>query len=126
MRIKSGVTKNRKDKKLFKRAKGYYGDKSRRLRMAKQQVGKSLVHAYVGRKKRKSEYRSLWITRVNAAVREEGGISYSVFMNGLKKAGVTLNRKMLAEMAVRDAESFRQLVMLAKNAGGATVPAKSA
>ena len=94
--------------------------------MAKQQVAKSLVHAYVGRKKRKGEFRSLWIMRVNAAVREEGGISYSVFMNGLKKAGVTLNRKMLAEMAVRDAASFRQLVALSKSAGGAKAAAKSA
>ena len=126
MRIKSGVTKNQKDKKLFKRAKGYYGDKSRRLRMAKQQVAKSLAHAYVGRKKKKGEFRGLWIMRVNAAVREEGGISYSVFMNGLKKAGVTLNRKMLAEMAVRDAASFRQLVALSKSAGGAKAAARSA
>ena len=83
--------------------------------MATQQLRKSLVHAYVGRKDKKGEFRSLWITRINAAVREEG-MSYSKFINGLKKAGVNLNRKMMSEMALRDADSFKQLVAIAKNA----------
>jgi large subunit ribosomal protein L20 len=115
MRVKSSVTKHKRTKKVLNRAKGYYGDKSRRLRMAKQQVGKSLVHAYVGRKDKKGAFRQMWITRLNAAVREEG-MTYSLFINGLKKAGVELNRKMLSEMAIKDPNSFRQLVTIAKKA----------
>jgi len=80
--------------------------------MALQQVAKSLVHAYVGRKKRKGEFRQIWITRINAAVREEG-VSYSRFMSGLKKAGIELNRKMLSEMAIKDPAAFKQLVAVA-------------
>ena len=94
---------------------GYYGDKSRRLRMATQQLGKSWVHSYVDRRDKKHTYRQLWITRINAAVREDG-ISYSKFINGLAKAGITLNRKMLSEMAIKDPVSFKQLVDVAKQA----------
>lgn len=115
MRIKFSVSRHKRKKKIFKAAKGYYGNKRNRLRAATQQLKKSLVHAYTGRKDHKGEVRQLWITRINAATREEG-LSYSRFMSGLKKAGVTLNRKMLSEMAIRDAASFKQLISIAKNA----------
>lgn len=115
MRIKFSVPRHGRKKKLFKQTKGYYGNKKNRLRMALQQMGKSGVHAYVGRKDKKGEYRQIWIVRINAAVREEG-LSYSRFVSGLKKAGVTLNRKMLAEIAVKDPVSFKQLVTLSKGA----------
>ena len=115
MRIKSGITTRRGKKKYFKLAKGNYSDKRSRWRAVIQQVEKSLVHAYTGRKDKKGDFRSLWITRINAACREEG-MSYSTFINGLKKGGVGLNRKMLAEMAVRDAVSFKKLVSLSKGA----------
>ncbi len=111
MRIKSGVTTRRHKRKYFKIAKGYYSDKSTRWRAVIQQVEKSLVHAYTGRKDKKGDYRSMWIQRINAACREEG-TTYSRFMAALKKGGVTLNRKMLAEMAVRDESSFKKLVGL--------------
>ncbi len=113
MRIKSGVTTRRHKKKKFRLAKGFYGDKSRKWRQVKQQVERSLAASYVGRKDKKGDFRSLWITRINAACREQG-MSYSVFLGGLKKAGVTLNRKMLAQMAVQDGASFKKLVELAK------------
>lgn len=113
MRIKSGVTTRRGKRKYFKIAKGYYSNKRNRWRAVIQQVEKSLVHAYEGRKDKKGEYRSLWIQRINAACREEG-TTYSRFMATLKKNGVTLNRKMLAEMALRDAGSFKKLVSLGK------------
>lgn len=115
MRIKFSVARSHRKKKIFKLAKGYYADKRSRLRMATQQIAKSLTHAYVDRKDRKGEFRQLWITRINAAVREEG-MSYSRFINGLKKAGVTLNRKMLSEMAIKDPASFKQIAALAANA----------
>jgi large subunit ribosomal protein L20 len=113
MRIKSGVTTRRHKRKYFKLAKGYYGNKRNRWRIVKQQVEKSLVHSYTGRKDRKGEFRSLWITRINAACRDEN-TTYGRFVSGLKKAGIKLNRKMLAEMALRDAASFKKLVSLAK------------
>lgn len=113
MRIKSGVTARHRKKKIFRLAKGYYSNKRNRWRMALQQVEKSLVHAYTGRKDKKGDFRSLWIARINAACRENG-VSYSRFMAGLKKGGVPLNRKMLAEMAVRDAASFKSLVSLSR------------
>ena len=112
MRIKSGVTTRRHKKKFFKIAKGNYSAKRTRWRMVKQQVEKSLHTAYTGRKDKKGDFRSLWIERINAACREHE-TNYSTFMNGLKKAGITLNRKMLSEMAVRDAGSFKKLVALA-------------
>lgn len=115
MRIKSGVTTRHHKKKKFKLAKGFYGDKSRRWRMVIQQVEKSLTASYTGRKDRKGDFRSLWITRINAACRQND-VSYSRFMAGLKKAGITLNRKMLSEMAIHDGGSFRKLVELSKSA----------
>ncbi|KXG77651.1 50S ribosomal protein L20 [Fervidicola ferrireducens] len=112
-RVKKGVTARRRHKKILKLAKGYYGAKSKRFRMANQAVLKSLMYAYVGRKLKKRDFRRLWITRINAAARANG-ISYSKFINGLKKAGIKINRKMLAEMAVHDKEGFNQLVEIAK------------
>ncbi|MFA5162019.1 MAG: 50S ribosomal protein L20 [Elusimicrobiales bacterium] len=112
MRIKYSVPRNKRKKKLFRLTKGYYSDKSHRLRMATQQISKSLTHAFTDRKDKKGNFRSLWITRLNAAVREEG-LSYSRFINGLKKAGITLNRKMLSEMAIKDPASFKQLAAIA-------------
>lgn len=112
-RVKKGVTARRRHKKILKLAKGYYGAKSKRFRMANQAVLKSLMYAYIGRKLKKRDFRRLWITRINAAARANG-ISYSKFINGLKKAGIKINRKMLAEMAVHDKEGFNQLVEIAK------------
>ncbi|MCL2888174.1 MAG: 50S ribosomal protein L20 [Elusimicrobia bacterium] len=113
MRVTNSVARHARKKKVLKRASGYYGDKSRRLRMATQQVDKSLVHAYTDRKDKKGQYRQLWIMRINAAVREEG-LSYSKFISALHKANITLNRKMLSEMAVRDPLSFKKLIDIAK------------
>ena len=113
MRIKSGVTTRHHKKKFFKIAKGNYSAKRTRWRMVKQQVEASLNRAYSGRKDKKGDFRSLWIERINAACREHD-TSYSRFMNGLKKAGITLNRKMLSEMAVRDGGSFKKLVDLSR------------
>lgn len=113
MRIKYSVARNKRKKKIFKLAKGYYSNKRNRLRMATQQVKKSLVHAYVHRKDLKGDMRQTWIMRINAAVREEG-MSYSKFVAGLKNAKVTLNRKMLSEIALKDPQSFKQIVELAK------------
>lgn len=115
MRIKYSVARNKRKKRILKLAKGYYGDKSRRLRMATQQVKKSLVHAYVGRKDKKGDMRSLWIVRINAAVRENG-MNYSRFIDGLNKSGIKLNRKMLSEMAIKDPASFKQLVEISSKA----------
>lgn len=113
MRIKPGVTTRRHKKKYFKLAKGAYSNRRNRWRITKQHVEKQMAHMYVGRKDRKGEYRSLWVTRINAACREEN-TTYSKFMAGLKKAGIKLNRKMLAEMALHDAGSFKQLVERSK------------
>ena len=99
----------------MKLAKGYYGSKSKQYRAAKEQVARSLRYAYIGRKLRKRDFRSLWITRINAAARING-MSYSKFINGLKKAGIDLNRKVLADLAVNDAAAFAKLVEIAKNA----------
>ena len=112
-RVKTARITRKKHKKILKRAKGYYGAKHYRFRMAKQAVMKSGKYAYVGRKDRKSNFRKLWIARINAAARING-LSYSKFMYGLKLAGVEMNRKMLAEMAVNDAEGFAKLVETAK------------
>ena len=112
MRIKAGQYTRRRKKKVFRLARGYYASKHSRWRQVKQQVEKSLVHAYTGRKKRKTDYRQLWITRINAACRENN-TTYSRFMAALTKKKIPLNRKMLAEMAVRDGESFKKLVALA-------------
>lgn len=113
MRIKAGVTTRAHKKKYFKLAKGNYSAKSTRWRMVKQQVEASLNEAYVGRKDKKGDFRSLWIERINAACRLHD-TTYGRFISGLKKAGVTLNRKMLSEMAIRDGASFKKLVSLAQ------------
>ena len=108
-RIKGAVTTRARHKKVLKRAKGYFGAKSVRFRMANQAVMKSLKYAYIGRKQNKRNFRQLWIARINAAARQNG-TTYSKLMNGLKKANININRKMLAEMAVNDAKGFTALV----------------
>ncbi len=113
-RVKRGPTARKRRKKILKLAKGYYGAKSRSFRVANQQVMKSLAYAYRDRRQRKRDFRKLWITRINAAARLNG-ISYSRFINGLKKANVSINRKLLADMAVNDRSSFDQLVKVARD-----------
>jgi large subunit ribosomal protein L20 len=108
-RIKGGMNSRAKHKKILKLAKGYFGKKSKLFKAANQAVMKSLVYAYRDRKNRKRDYRKIWITRINAAARING-ISYSRLINALKKNGITLNRKMLAEMAVNDMAGFSTLV----------------
>ena len=114
MRIKRAVNAVKKRRKIMKLAKGYWGSKSKLYRVARQAVMKSQQYAYVGRKLKKRDFRQLWIARINAACRINE-ISYSKFMYGLKLAGVEMNRKMLAEMAVNDAEGFATLAELAKS-----------
>ena len=114
-RIKGAVNAHKKRRKIMKLAKGYYGSKSKHFRMAKQAVMKSGNYAFVGRKQKKRQFRNLWITRINNAVRAQG-MNYSTFMNGLKKSGIELNRKMLSEMAIHDPASFNALVETAKKA----------
>jgi len=108
-RVKGAVTTRARHKKVLKRAKGYFGAKSVRFRMANQAVMKSLKYAYIGRKQKKRNFRQLWIARINAAARMNG-TTYSKFMAGLKKANININRKMLAEMAVNDMNAFSTLV----------------
>lgn len=115
MRIKRGVNAVKKRRKILKQAKGYFGAKSKLYRTAREQVMKSGQYAYIGRKQKKRDFRALWITRINAACRVNN-ISYSRFINGLKKADVSLNRKVLADMAVREPQAFAQLVEVAKKA----------
>ncbi|GHU82515.1 50S ribosomal protein L20 [Clostridia bacterium] len=114
-RIKRAVNAHKKRRKILKLAKGFWGAKSKQYRAANEQVMRSLRYAYIGRKMRKRDFRSLWITRINAAARISG-MSYSTFISGLKKAGVNVNRKMLADLAISDANGFAQLVDVAKNA----------
>lgn len=114
-RIKSAYRTRMRHKKILKQAKGYYGAKSKRFRMANQAVMKSLKYAYVGRKDKKSNFRKLWITRINAAARMNG-LTYSKLIAGLKKANVTINRKMLAEIAVTDEKAFKEIAEIAKKA----------
>ena len=114
-RIKGATMTHKRHKKMLKLAKGYYGSKSKHFRMAKQAVMKSGNYAFVGRKQKKRQFRNLWITRINNAVRAQG-MNYSTFMAGLKKAGIELNRKMLSEMAIHDPASFNALVETAKKA----------
>ena len=114
-RIKRAVNAHKKRRKVMKLAKGFWGARSRQFRAANQAVMRSLRSAYIGRKLRKRDFRRLWITRINAAARISG-MSYSTFINGLKKAGITVNRKMLADMAVTDAPGFAELVEVAKRA----------
>ncbi|HIX08147.1 MAG TPA: 50S ribosomal protein L20 [Candidatus Borkfalkia faecipullorum] len=115
MRIKRGVNAVKKRRKIFKLSKGYFGSKSKSYRIAREAVMKSLMYAYVGRKNRKRDFRQLWIARINAAARING-LSYSKFMHGLKVAGINLNRKALAEIAVSDAAAFAALAEKAKAA----------
>ena len=112
-RVKRGTVKNRRHKKVLKEARGYTGSKSRTFKSAKQQVMKSMSYSYRDRKNNKRNFRRLWITRINAAARLNG-LSYNEFINGLKKASVDINRKMLSEIAVSDPDAFRQLTEIAK------------
>ena len=114
-RIKGAVATRKRRKKVLKAAKGYYGSKHCLFKTAKQAVMKSGQYAYIGRKQKKREFRKMWITRISAACKMNG-MNYSSFMNGLKKAGIDLNRKMLSEIAVADAEAFKTLVDAAKAA----------
>ena len=114
-RVKRSVTARARHKKVLKKAKGYYGARSRVYRVAKQAVTKAGQYAYIGRKQRKRQFRSLWIVRLNAAVREYG-VTYSQFINGLNKADIQLDRKVLADMAVLDKETFASIVEQVKAA----------
>lgn len=112
-RVKGGFTTRRRHKKVLKLAKGYFGSKHRIFKTANEQVMKSLLYAYRDRRQRKRDFRKLWIARINAAARMNG-LSYSKMMHGLKLAGVDINRKMLADMAVNDANAFSSLAAVAK------------
>ncbi len=114
-RVKGALATRKRRKKILKLAKGYWGAKSKHFKMAKEAVMKSGNYAYIGRKQRKRDFRRLWITRISAGCKANG-INYSTFMNGLKKAGIALNRKMLSEIAIADAEAFTALVEKAKAA----------
>ena len=115
MRIKRGVNAVKKRRKIFRLSKGYFGSKSKSYRIAREAVMKSLMYAYIGRKHRKRDFRQLWIARINAAARQNG-LSYIKFMHGLKVAGIDLNRKVLADIAVNDAAGFAALAEKAKAA----------
>jgi len=108
-RVKGALNARKKHKKVLKMAKGFRGARSKQYRVAKQSVMRAMAHSFAGRKQTKREYRKLWIVRINAAARLNG-LSYSKFINGLKKAGVNINRKMLAELAVNDLTAFSKLV----------------
>ena len=114
-RVKGAMMTRKRRNKILKLAKGYWGAKSKHYKMANQAVMKSLTYAYTGRKLKKRDFRQLWITRINAGAKMNG-MNYSTFMNGLKKAGIAINRKMLAELAVNDKAAFTQLVETAKKA----------
>ena len=112
-RVKSGVQTKRRHKKILKEASGYFGSKHRLFKSAKEQLMHSSVYAYRDRRQKKREFRKLWITRINAACRMND-ISYSKFINGLNKAGIEINRKMLAEIAINDMDAFKELVEVSK------------
>ena len=114
-RIKGAVTTRKRHKKILKLAKGYRGGRSRLFKTANEAVMRAMMHAYVGRKQKKRNVRQLWIARINAAARADG-MNYSTFMNGLKKAGIDVNRKMLSEIAINDSAAFTQLLDKAKAA----------
>jgi len=114
-RVKGALATRKRRKKILKLAKGYWGAKSKHFKMAKEAVMKSGNYAYIGRKQRKRDFRRLWITRISAGCKANG-INYSTFMNGLKKAGIALNRKMLSEIAINDAAGFTAIVDKAKAA----------
>ena len=113
-RVKGAMMTRKRRNKILKLAKGYWGAKSKHFKMANEQVMKSLSYAYTGRRLKKRDFRQLWITRINAGCKMNG-MNYSTFMNGLKKAGITINRKMLSEMAIHDKDAFSALVELAKS-----------
>ena len=113
-RVKGGLNAKKKHNRVLKMAKGYRGARSKQYRVAKQSVMRALTSAYAGRKERKRQFRQLWIARINAAARING-LSYSKFMYGLKQAGVEMNRKILSDMAISDAEGFAKLAELAKS-----------
>ncbi len=113
-RVKGAMSTGKRHKKVLKLAKGYRGAKSKLYRIANQAVMKSLSYAYVGRKLKKRDFRSMWITRISAACKQND-INYSRFMNGLKKANIEINRKMLSEIAINDPQAFTQLVEKAKS-----------
>lgn len=115
MRIKRAVNAVKKRRKIFRLSKGYFGSKHRSYRIARQAVMKSLNYAYIGRKRKKRDFRSLWIARINAQARVNG-LSYSKMMHGLKVAGITLNRKVLADLAVNDPAAFAEIAAKAKAA----------
>lgn len=114
-RVKKGTNAHKAHKKVLKQAKGFYGQKSKVFRAANPAVMRSLATAYVGRKNKKRDFRRLWISRINAGARMNG-ISYSMLMNGLRKSGIEINRKMLSEMAINDAAGFAELCETAKKA----------
>ena len=114
-RVKGAMMSRKRRNKILKMAKGYWGSKSRHFKMANQAVMKSLTYAYTGRKLKKRDFRQLWIARISAACKLNG-MNYSTFMNGLKKSGIAINRKMLAELAVNDKAAFTQLTDTAKKA----------
>ena len=114
-RVKGALNTRKRHKKILKLAKGFRGAESKQFRIANQAVMRSMQNAYVGRKRRKRDFRRLWITRISAACKQNG-MNYSTFMNGLKKSGIEMNRKMLAEMAVNDAAGFAAVAEVAKKA----------
>ncbi len=114
-RAKTGIVRRRKHQKVLKRAKGYWGLRSKSFRVAQQTLLNAADYSYRDRRDKKADFRRLWIARINAATRQEG-LSYSRFINGLRRAGVELDRKVLADIAVREPETFRSLVQTAKNA----------
>ena len=117
-RVKGAVMTRKRRNKVLKLAKGYWGAKSTHYKMANQAVMKSLTYAYVGRKRKKRDFRQLWITRINAACKLNG-MNYSRFMHGLRLSGIDMNRKMLSEMAIHEPEAFTALITQAKSAIGA-------
>ena len=114
-RVKGAMMTRKRRNKVMKMAKGYWGSRSKHFRVANEAVMKALTQAYAGRRLKKRDFRSLWITRISAACKLNG-MNYSTFMNGLKKSGIVINRKMLAELAVNDAAAFTQLTEIAKKA----------
>ncbi len=114
-RAKTGVVRRHKHKKILKRAKGFWGMRSKSVRIAQQTLLNAADYEYRDRRDKKNDFRRLWITRINAAARQEG-LSYSVFMSGLRKSGVEINRKILADLAVQHPDAFKRLVDLSKNA----------
>ena len=114
-RVKTGVVRRHKHKKILKRAKGFWGMRSKSVRIAQQTLLNAADYEYRDRRDKKNDFRRLWITRINAAARQEG-LSYSVFMSGLRKSGVEINRKILADLAVQHPDAFKRLVDLSKSA----------